>query len=252
MTTNLIVLILGFWPVAQVFADPPELLRVIRNVQDAQTTHAYADARAAVDVLGMRVVSGLDEAWLMEMHDSFASIEGVDQALASKRRLRSSNGDRLADDVLGPARLLLALYRPGLSYRPDEAVKNLSKARYLLISIYRVGPGNEAAFAEVVKLRRFRSDSINLYRPEIAYEVIAGAMAGTYVFVAPFPTLKILDEGFAKTPAYAEGVQEAGKKAASETQISLERLLLRVEPGLSYVSDEFAASDPDFWNSKSN
>ncbi|HEX4594370.1 MAG TPA: hypothetical protein VH157_08845 [Bryobacteraceae bacterium] len=77
-------------------------------------------------------------------------------------------------------------------------------------------------------------------------------MAGTYVFVAPFPTLKILDEGFAKTPAYAEGVQEAGKKAASETQISLERLLLRVEPGLSYVSDEFAAGDPDFWNSKSN
>jgi hypothetical protein len=252
MTTKLILLILVCWPSAQLWADPPELLRVIRNVHDVEPSRPYADAKTAVNVLGMRAASGPDEAWLMEMHDSFASIEEVDQALASTRPARNSNASAnpASDDLLAPARSLIALYRPGLSYRPDEAAKNLPKAHYLLISIYRIRPGNEAAFSEIVKLRRARSDSINLDRPEIAYEVIAGSMSGTYVFVAPFPTLKTLDDGLARTPAYAEGVRDATKKAAVETEISQERLLLRIEPGLSYVSDEFAAGDPEFWNPK--
>jgi hypothetical protein len=251
MTTKLILLILGCWPIAQVWADPPVLLRVIRNVQDVEPSRTYADARTALNVLGMRAVSGLDEAWLMEMHDSFASIEEVDRALASARPRNSNrSGYPVSDDVLAPARLLIALYRPGLSYRPDEAAKNLPKARYLLVSIYRIRPGNEAAFADMINLRRTRSDSINLDRPEIAYEVVAGAMSGTYLFVAPFPTLKTLDDGLARTPTYAEGVRDAGKKAVAETDISQERMLLRIEPGLSYVSEEFAAADPEFWNSK--
>jgi hypothetical protein len=251
MTTKLIVLIVGCWPIAQVWADPPVLLRVIRNVQDVDASRTYADARTAVNVLGMRAVSGLDEAWLIELHDSFASIEEVDHALGSTRPLRNSNGrSAYPEDVLLPARLLIALYRPGLSYRSDEAAKYLPQARYLLISIFRIRPGNEGAFAEMVKLRRARRDSINLDRPEIAYEVVAGAMSGTYVFVAPLPTLKTLDDGLARTPTYAEGVRDAVKKAAAETDISQERMLLRIEPGLSYVSEEFASSDPEFWNPK--
>ena len=199
----------------------------------------------------MRAVSGPDETWLMELHDSFASIEEVDRALAATRPLRNSNGrTAYPDDVLLSARLLIALYRPGLSYRPEEAAKNLPKARYLLVSTYRIQPGNEAAFADTVKLRRARRESINLDRPEIAYEVVAGAMSGTYIFVAPLATLKILDDGLAKTPNYAEGVRDAGKKAAADTEISQERMLLRIEPGLSYVSGEFAAADPEFWNPK--
>ena len=217
MTTKLIVLILGCWPIARLWADPPELLRVIRNVQEAEPGRCYANARVAVNVLGMRAVSGLDETWLMETHDTFASIEEVDQALASGCPVRNSrsSANLASDDVLPLARSLIALYRPALSYRPDEAAKNLSKAHYMLMSIYRIRPGNEDAFSEIIKLRRVRSDSINLDRPEIAYEVIAGAISSTYVFVAPFPTLKILDDGLAKTPAYAEGARDAGKKATA-------------------------------------
>jgi hypothetical protein len=254
MTTNLILLVVGCWPVAQLWADPPELLRVIRNVHDVEPGRSYTDARTAVNVLGMRAVSGLDDAWLIEMHDSFASIEEVDQALGSARPVRNPNGsaDPAPNDLLAPARSLIALYQPGLSYRPDEAAKSLPKARYLLVAIYRIRPGNEAAFAEIIKLRRARRDSINLDRPEIAYEVVMGTMSGTYVFVTPLPTLKTLDDGLAKTPPYAEGVRDAGRKAVAETDISQERMLLRIEPGLSYVSEEFAAGDPDFWNPKAS
>jgi len=73
MSTNLITLMLGCWPISRLCADPAELLRVIRNIHDVDPGRSYADAGTAVNVLGMRAVSGPDEAWLMEMHDSFAS-----------------------------------------------------------------------------------------------------------------------------------------------------------------------------------
>ena len=203
MTTKLIALIPGFWLISHVSAEPPSLLRLARNVQSATAIQSYVNSRAAVNVLGMRAVSGPDEAWLIEMHDSFASLEGVDQAL---------------------------------------------QARYLMISLYRMHPGDEALFAQVVKLQRARNDSINLDRPELAYEVVTGVISGTYVFVAPLPTLKTLDDALARTPAYAESVRETGKKVAAEAEISLERMLFRIEPSLSYVSEEFAAGDPKFWN----
>ena len=244
--TNLIVLILCCWPVAQLRADPPLLLRVIRNAPAAGPGQLYAGAGAAVNVLGMRVVAGVGETWLMEMHDSFASIEAVDQSLAGARPAQYS----VPGDVLAPARLLIAAYRPGLSYRADEAVKSLPRARYLLVSTYRIEPGNEAGFSEIVKLRRSLNDSINLDRPEIAYEVVAGAISRTYIFVTPFSTLKTLDDGLVRTPPYADGVRDASKKAAAGTEISQERTILRIDPNLSYVSDEFASGDPAFWKPK--
>jgi hypothetical protein len=252
MTTKLIVLVLGCWPIAQVWADPPVLLRIIRNARDTGSRQIYAKAATAVNVLGMRTVSGLDVAWLIEMHDSFASIEGVDQAIASTHPARNLQGSAYPapDDALGPARLLIALYRPGLSYRPDEAAKSLPRARYMLVSIYQIRPGNETAFAEIVKLRRAVNDSINLNRPEIAYEVVAGTLSRTYVFVTPLLTLKTLDDGLTRTPTYAEGIRNESKKAVAEAEISQERMLLRIDPGLSYVSDEFASADTEFWKPK--
>jgi len=120
----------------------------------------------------------------------------------------------------------------------------------LLVSIYRTKPGDETAFAGIVKLRRAVNDSINLNRPEIAYEVVAGTVSGTYIFVTPLATLKNLDDGLTRTPAYAEGARDESKKAAAQTEINHERLLLRIDPGLSYVSEEFASGDTEFWKPK--
>src|SRR5260370_35735766 len=127
MTTKLILVILGCWAIVQVWADPPVLLRVIRNVQDVDPSRTYADARTAVNVLGMRAVSGLDDAWLVEMHDSFASIEEVDQALASTRPVSNSNGSGYPASaaLLAAARALTALDRPGLTTLPHQASKAL-------------------------------------------------------------------------------------------------------------------------------
>ena len=129
----------------------------------------------------------------------------------------------------------------------------LPKARYIHVSIYQTRPGADAEFAEVVKLRRSSFDSINLDRPELAYQVISGASSGTYLFVAPLPSLKTFDDGLAKAPVYAESAAaaKAGSKVTAQSEISRSNLLFRVEPGMSYVSDDFASGDPEFWRPNS-
>jgi len=62
----------GYVTVAQ--ADPPALIRVVRNVPAVGAIQPYVDGKAVAVVLGLRSVSGLQETWLTELHDSFASM----------------------------------------------------------------------------------------------------------------------------------------------------------------------------------
>jgi hypothetical protein len=255
MRTILIAGILACRAAAQTLTEPPLLVQLIRRPgSDATSIRRYADARTAVEVLGMASITGPAETWLIEGHDSFASIEALDKAVrpSTSERRPDDQMDQLPGDVLAASRSLIALYRPAWSYRPDQAIRLFPKARYFLVSIYRVRPGAEADFVESVKLRRGNFDTINLDRPEIAYQVLSGAPLGTYLFLAPLTSLRTLDEGLARVAiesTTAPGAK-AGNKVAPEGEISRGQLLFRVEPSMSYVSDDFASDAPDFWRPK--
>lgn len=241
----------AFGALAQSQTEPSPLVQLTRRPgMDATAIRRYVEAGVPVNVVGMTSITGPAETWLLASHDTFASIEDLDRAARAHMPVRTSDNqqDQLADDA-GLSKSLIAVYRPGWSYRPDQAIRMFPKARYLHVSIYRTRPGGEAEFSEVVKLRRGTFDSINLDRPEIAYQVISGASSGTYLLVAPLISLKTFDEGLAKAPVYAESAAKAGSKAA-ESEISRTNLLFRVEPGMSYVSDDFASGDPEFWRPK--
>jgi hypothetical protein len=248
-----ILLIAGFLALeaaAQTQTEPSQLVHLIRRPGiDASSVRRYVEARAGVNVVGMTSVTGPSESWLIATHVSLASIEDVDRSVPSSAALRTPE-DQLAD-VFAVSRNMIALYRPGLSYRPDQAIRMFSKARYLHASIYRMRPGADADFAELVKLRRSSFDSVNLDRPDFVYQVISGAASGTYLVLAPLTSLKILDDGLARTPVYADSTAAAkASKIASESELSRVHLLLRVEPAMSYVSDDFASGDPEFWRPK--
>jgi hypothetical protein len=247
--------LIAFGALAQSQTEPSPLVQLTRTPGiDATAIRRYVDARATVNVLGITSITGPSETWLIASHDSFASIEDFDRAARPNMPVRTSDDrqDQLPGDVLALSRSAIALYRPGWSYRPDQAVRLLPKARYIHVSIYQTRPGADAEFAEVVKLRRSSFDSINLDRPELAYQIISGASSGTYMFVAPLASLKTFDDGLAKAPVYAESgaAARAGSKATAQGEISRSNLLFRVEPGMSYVSDDFASGDPEFWRSK--
>jgi hypothetical protein len=257
MRTLLLAVLVSPGALAQAPTDPPPIIQLVRKPgTDAVNIRPYATARAAVDVLGMNAVTGLPETWLLESHQSFASIEDLDQSLTAVAPVRTAGDpfDPMRDDVLAPARTMIAIYGPDWSYRPDQAIRLFPKARYFQISVYRIRPGGRGDFGELVRLRRLTSGAVNLDRPELAYRVISGAPDGTYLFLAPLTSLRTMDDGVAQIPVYAEGLAAAkakdGPKIAADSEISREYLLFRINPRISYVSDAFAESDQEFWHGK--
>jgi hypothetical protein len=235
--------------------DPPPILELIRKPGYAGAARPYAQAQAAVDVVGMSTVTGVPESWMIELHYTFASVENTDRALdaAGAFKSHSDTGEAAGDDVLAPARTMLLRYQPQLSYRPDQAIRLFPRARYFIVTIYRVRNASEDDFQRLVDLRRASLDSMNLDRPDVAYDVTSGAPSGTYVFFAPIVTLRTMDDGVPNTPAYAQGIAEARAKARSTTpaaDIGREHVLLRIDPRMSYVSDDFAQADREFWRGK--
>jgi hypothetical protein len=244
MKTILLAGILALSAAAQAPTEPPPILQLIRRPGTVVAPiRPYADARAAVEVLGMVSITGLPEAWQIESHQSFASIEDLDKAVGPVAPAQA--------DPLALSSTLIAFYRPGWSYRADQAIRMFPRAHYFHITIYQVRPDAENDLGELVKLRRMGSDSVNLDRPDLAYQVISGAPSGTFIFLAPLASLKTMDEGVAETPVYAEATAAARAKTASKVsadgEISREHLLFRVEPRMSYVSDDFAEADRQFW-----
>jgi len=237
---------------AQAPSQPPALIRIVRNLAapDSDPIRGYADAQTQVNVLGIDSLTGSAESWLIEAHESFASIEAVAAALANTRQAQTA----MPADSLQLSMTTIAVYRVGLSYRPDEAAAALPKARYLNVSVYRIRAGADLEFVELMRIRRKGLDAVNMDRPEIAYQVISGAPSGTYVFVSPLATLKTLDDGIARLPVYAETMAEAGadagRKLAAQAELARESRLFRMDPRISYVSDDFAAQDSGFWRGK--
>ena len=248
MRTILLGGVLVCGALAQTWNEPPPLIQLHRQPGNGSPMiRRYADATAAVNVVGMTSVTGQTETWLVAGHDSFRSIEDLDKTVHPAPAANASDEllDQPSAEALAAPRSLIALYRPGWSYRPEQAIQMLRKARYCQISIYRIRPGAEAGFAELVKSRSALLDRINLDRPEIAYHVISGAPSETYLFFAPLASLKTLDEGLARAPDHAEG-----NAAAKAGEFTREHLLFRLEPAMSWVSDDFASADPEFWRGK--
>ena len=257
MRSFLLAWVLSGAAVAQGLIEPPPILQLVRKPgTGGASLKPYANAQAQLNVVGMTSVTGLPETWLLEAHYSFASIEDLDQRIAAIAPVRaySDPPDPLQDDVLAPSRTIMAMYRPNWSYRPDQAIRMFAHARYFQVSLFRIRPGMEAAFGELIRIRRATADVINLDRPDLAYQVISGAPSGTFIFLAPITSLRNFDDGRNPVPVYAEGLAAAkatdAKQIASDAEISREHLMFRVEPRISYVSNDFAEGDPDFWRPK--
>ena len=234
----------------QTTADVPLLIRVQRTPGIGTASAVpYAEAKVGVPVLGMTALTGLSETWLMETHASFESIEQVDAALwrAGTRHVEALAAGLSPDEILSVSRSWIALYRPWLSYRVDEAMQGLPLAHYFEISLYRIQPGREGDFGDFIAARKTAKDSVNMDRPEIGYQVISGAPPQTFIFLAPLHSLSSLDDVLPRLPIYARPAAKAAGKIAAEAEFRSEEMLFRVAPDLSYVSDEFSAADRGFW-----
>jgi hypothetical protein len=250
MPRSLILLLVPVIALAQHPGEPFTLIRLLRKISgpavDVSVIDGHRAARTPVDVLGLKSITGQHQVWLVEAHGSFASVEAVDAALTSL----AGRAQPSPDDTFAPA-TLIGLLRPGLSYRPEEAIKALPTAQYFQIAMFRTRPGTSMDFAEVMRIRNAALDRVNVDRPELGYQILSGTTSGTYVFLAPMQSLRSLDESMARIWAYGDGSsRQATSKIATEADITREQFLFRVDPRISYVSESFAAAAPEFWHGK--
>lgn len=226
---KLALLLLSLLPLsAQLITIPPPLVRLLQFPAPEPPQLAAAPS-AGIFLFAMSAITGQSESWVLETHNSFQSLEDFDAA-----QPRSPKPD---------ARTILALHRQNWSYRPDEAVQALRKARYIQVSYYRTGLGSESEFAELLNIRKASLDYLNIDRPYLTYQVIAGAPSGTFIVFSPLPSLKTFDE----VPRRVNNPRAPNRPG---TDVTHENILFRLDPARSHVSPEFAESDPAFWRAK--
>lgn len=234
-----LIFMFGWTLGAQVFTEPPLLIHLVRG----ESSRPYGQAQSAATVIGMSSLTGPVETWRVELHGSFGSVEDTEEGM--RRFTNAPKQEGLSPELFGDSRSMVAVYRPGLSYRADQAIRLMTKAKYYYVSVHRVRLGAAGEFSAGLRARREGLDDINLDRPDIAYQVVAGAASGTYILLAPMTTLNTLDEGLARRAYQADQ-----GTAKTDSELSRTHLLFRVEPGMSYVSDAFAAEAKEFWRGK--
>lgn len=222
------------WPLIRLRQAPGSSPQTFENPKSAPD--------AGVQVFGFSSLTGKPETWQFETHLSFAGIEEFDLA---------ANGMRRED----PSHTMVLVYRAAWSHRPDEALQALRKARYLQVSIFQVGLGSENDFASLLASRKARMDAINLDRPDLAYQALYGAPAGTVILLSPLASLKSLDEGVSRnSAAYLRSTgspsTRGGTNVAPTSELLQDNVLFRIDPRLSAVSDSTAEADPAFWRQK--
>lgn len=246
---------------------PPQVLRIIRQTIKpgaaaehekigANVARGVARAKYPANFLALSSMSGEPETWILESHDSFASVEAastfVENTPAVKWWLGQSEAQSSAS--LAGVRRLLAIYRPDLSYRSDQFAQNMPQMRYISVVLVRLLPARDSEFAEAVRLVKGAYEKSASDQPLVIYQVISGAPGPSYLFFAPMASLKAMDDAPARGKAMREALGEdnAAKalKTSADVTAASESFLFALNPRLSYVSKEFAAADPDFWTPK--
>ena len=247
---------------AQQSNDPPKVLRIfVEDVKEGKAAgheksesafmEAFAKANYPANILGMTAMTGTSQAWFLEGHDSFDSI--------SKAEARLDNAefqtlDALDAEFRSGSHSWIAVYRPDISFHGQEMMASLPKDRVFNVITLRVQNGHDDDFTELGKMAIDAAQKAIYDQPVVVYQVVSGLPNGTYLFFEPSPSLQALDGAPARSQALMQAMGDSGAKRfaklESDAVASSQARLFLLNPRMSYVSKDFAAADPNFWNPK--
>lgn len=206
--------------------------------------------------IALTLLAGPSEAWFLEAHDSFKSIEDVQSFTDKNAAVKAdfANLDALDGELRANSRSMIAVLKDDLCYRPEEFMKELPHSRYMMVETMRVRPFADRRFAELAHQVIAADKTAGIEESVATYQVVAGAPSGTYLLFFPMKSMQFMDEGPARSKAMMEALgmekAEAFYKNAAETIATSESFIMAINPRMSYVSKEFASQDPDFWTPK--
>jgi hypothetical protein len=247
-------------------SNAPKVLMVVREQIKEGREAAHARAEEAwprifqkggvkTHYIGMTAESGPSEAWFLEPYRSFDGMEKERAEIGKSPLAPDLEAANVVDgDLRTGSRTLLSVFRSDLSYHPAEAMSSLPKCRHMAVTVLHVKYGRDADLAQLAKLIIDGQQKSNSDQPILTYQAVSGTASGTYLLLSPMDTLTRMDAAPARTAATRQAMGERNRQhfdaLATETIQSSESFLFAFNPRMSYVSKEFAAADPDFWNPK--
>ena len=247
-------------------APVPKVLMVVREQikEGREAAHAKAEeawprifskGNVTTHYVGMTAESGPSEAWFLEPYDSFGGMEKARGEIEQSPLAADLEVANVQDGELRTgSRTLLAVYRGDLSFHPAEAMSSLPKCRHMGVIVLRIKYGHDADLAQIAKLLIDGDEKSNSDQPVLTYQAISGGPSGTYLIFSPMDSLAHMDAAPARLAAARQAMGERNRQRldalAPEVVQSSESLLFAFNPRMSYVSKEFAAGDPEFWNPK--
>ena len=235
------------------FTKPGKAGMVHDNAESA-FVQAMSRAKWPTHYLGMTSLSGKSRALFFSFFDSFEAWE-KDSAAVAKNATLSAALDRAAaadGELLDSTDQGVFVFREDMSLRPKA---DISQVHFLQISVFRVRPGKDAEWGEVVKMVKAAYEKAVPDAHWGMYEERYGGEVGTYIVLTGLKSLAEADRAAQQSMQFAAAMGEDGMKKLNEkfagSVDSVQENLFAINPRMSYVADEWIKADPDFWKPKS-
>lgn len=243
---------------------PPKVLDVIREIvkpgksgsAHEKTESAFVEAMTAAHspnhYIALDSLTGVSRSLFLSGYSSFAQWEEQSKADQKNASLASSL-DRAAE----ADGALLSSYEAGLFVlREDQSYNTgggLAHVHYFEISVYRIKPGHDADWDEIVKLVKPALIKANPDDNWAMYQRAYGAGGPAFVVFHVMKSAAEIDTSFANNPKFAaamgpEGMKKLDALSAAAIEGSETNLFI-INPRESYAEPELMNADPEFWKS---
>ncbi len=224
----------------------------IHDRLESNFVQAMARAKWPTHYIAMNSLSGRSRALYITGYASFDAWEKDNKAVDKNATLSAElDRDSVTDgELLDETDEVVLYYDEDTSYRPNP---DLSQARYLEISVFKIKPGHGKDWDELVKLVIDTHKKAGTSAHWATYELAYGGGDGYVIFSAD-KSLSEIDTGFAEDKQFRDALGEEGARRfheLSESTIeSADSELFQINPRQSYVPDEWIKADPEFWKPK--
>jgi len=198
--------------------------------------------------------SGVSRALFFVGYSSFAAWE-KDNADMAKNATLTAAFDRatLADgEQLTEFSSAVYVYRDEMSLRANVDIAHM---RYFEISRFKVRPGHEKDWSDLVKMYK---DGFEKAIPNAHWAVFESMYGdqngGLFLVFNPMKSLAEVDEGLGDSKKFEAAMGADGMKKLSELAAacieSAQTNLFQFNPKMSYPPEEWIKADPGFWSPK--
>jgi hypothetical protein len=214
--------------------------------------HAMAQYKATDHYYAVTSLSGPSRALFLSSYPSFAALEAERKSVDSNAPLAAAlDSANIADgDLLSSTESSMWVQREDLSLNPGFRVGS----RIEEITQFRIKPGHFKEWEDLVKL------VLEGYKKGIpdahwgAYEEAYGSPGGGFLVIVTMKSAAEIDANFAAGKKFEEAMGEDGMKKMALLMASCveseQTNLFRIDPKMSYPTDEMVQADPGFWKAK--